>query len=55
MVSRENDEVMIDLIDANECVLPIGNIVIIGLLIAAWVGYSAYQQKSGRTIAGKTK
>ena len=29
--------------------------MIIGLLIVAFVGYSAYQQKSGRTVAGKTK
>lgn len=31
----------------------IGNIVIIGLLAAAVVGYSAFQQKQGKTIASK--
>ncbi|KAL8831877.1 MAG: hypothetical protein Q9170_005104 [Blastenia crenularia] len=32
-----------------------GNIVIIGLLIAAFVGYSAYQQKQGRNKKGAVK
>lgn len=30
----------------------IGNIVIIGLLVAVFVGYSAYQQKQGRDKKG---
>ena len=33
----------------------LGNIVVIGLLIAAFVGYSAYQQKQGRTASGKKR
>jgi len=33
----------------------LGNIVIIGVLVAAFVGYSAYQQKSGRTVGGSSK
>ncbi|KAI4159241.1 MAG: hypothetical protein LQ342_006761 [Letrouitia transgressa] len=32
-----------------------GNIVIIGLLVAAFVGYSAYQQKQGRNKKGQVK
>ncbi|KAL8920635.1 MAG: hypothetical protein Q9208_006117 [Pyrenodesmia sp. 3 TL-2023] len=32
-----------------------GNIVIIGFLIAAFVGYSAYQQQSGRNKKGQLK
>ncbi|KAL8846546.1 MAG: hypothetical protein Q9221_008376 [Calogaya cf. arnoldii] len=32
-----------------------GNIVIIGLLVAAFVGYSAYQQKQGRNKKGMLK
>ncbi|KAI4097985.1 MAG: hypothetical protein LQ339_006646 [Xanthoria mediterranea] len=34
---------------------PTGNIVIIGLLVAAFVGYSAYQQKQGRNKKGMLK
>ena len=41
--------------DANVCICASGNIVIIGLLIAAFVGYSAYQQKQGRNKKGQTK
>lgn len=33
----------------------VGNIVIIGLLVAAFVGYSAYQQKQGRNKKGMLK
>lgn len=34
---------------------PTGNIVIIGLIVAAFVGYSAYQQKQGRNKKGMLK
>ncbi|KAI4223432.1 MAG: hypothetical protein L6R36_005424 [Xanthoria steineri] len=33
----------------------LGNIVIIGLIVAAFVGYSAYQQKQGRNKKGMLK
>ncbi|KAL8915664.1 MAG: hypothetical protein Q9172_006782 [Xanthocarpia lactea] len=33
----------------------LGNIVIIGFLVAAFVGYSAYQQKQGRNKKGALK
>ncbi|KAI4209816.1 MAG: hypothetical protein LQ351_007285 [Letrouitia transgressa] len=33
----------------------LSNIVIIGLLVAAFVGYSAYQQKQGRNKKGQVK
>ncbi|KAI4169487.1 MAG: hypothetical protein LQ348_007264 [Seirophora lacunosa] len=33
----------------------LGNIVIIGFLVAAFVGYSAYQQKAGRNKRGGLK
>ena len=41
----------------NVCELTIGNIVIIGVLVAAYVGYSAYRQKhqGGGITAGKKR
>ncbi|MCJ1325036.1 hypothetical protein MMC10_001698 [Thelotrema lepadinum] len=34
--------------------LVLGNIVIIGVLIAALVGFSAYQQRQGKAVNGST-
>jgi len=34
--------------------LVLGNIVIIGVVVAAFVGYSAYQQRRGRQVQGST-
>ncbi|MCJ1405572.1 hypothetical protein MMC11_008800 [Xylographa trunciseda] len=31
----------------------LGNIVIIGVLAAAFVGYTVYQQRQGRSVSGK--
>ncbi|MCJ1411402.1 hypothetical protein MMC19_005491 [Ptychographa xylographoides] len=31
----------------------LGNIVIIGVLIAAFVGYTVYQQRQGKSLSGK--
>ncbi len=33
----------------------IGNIVIIGILAAAFVGYTVYQQQQGRSVSGGKK
>ena len=30
-----------------------GNIVIIGVLVAAFVGYTVYQQRQGKSVSGK--
>ncbi|KAL9009720.1 MAG: hypothetical protein Q9173_005279 [Seirophora scorigena] len=40
---------------ADWCIKTTGNIVIIGFLVAAFVGYSAYQQKAGRNKKGALK
>jgi len=31
----------------------LGNIVIIGVLVAAFVGYTMYQQRQGKSVSGK--
>ncbi|MCJ1392890.1 hypothetical protein MMC18_005762 [Xylographa bjoerkii] len=31
----------------------LGNIVIIGVLVAAFVGYTMYQQRQGKSVTGK--
>ncbi|MCJ1436006.1 hypothetical protein MMC27_005384 [Xylographa pallens] len=31
----------------------LGNIVIIGMLVAAFVGYTVYQQRQGKSVSGK--
>ncbi|MCJ1282327.1 hypothetical protein MMC26_001650 [Xylographa opegraphella] len=31
----------------------LGNIVIIGVLVAAFVGYTVYQQRQGKSVSGK--
>lgn len=42
--------------DGNLFCLRVGNIVIIGVLVAAYVGYSAYRQKNqGGGITGGVK
>ena len=39
-----------------DCVNVVGNIVIIGVVVAAFVGYSAYRQKhQGGGVAGGVK
>lgn len=49
---KENESVLM----RDGFVCPIGNIVIIGVLVAAYVGYSAYRQKNqGGGVTGGAK